>query len=90
MIIEPLVQGAGGMRFHQSEVLAALAAIAKRHDVLFIADEIATGFWRTGTAFACGEAGISPDLMCLGKALTGGTIGLGATLARGDLCRFFE
>jgi adenosylmethionine-8-amino-7-oxononanoate aminotransferase len=82
MIIEPLVQCAGGMRFHTSETLAALYGLARKHDVLFIADEIATGFWRTGNRFACEEAGIRPDLLCLGKALSGGTIGLGATLAR--------
>ena len=81
LIIEPLVQGAGGMRFHGAEIVTALHALAKKHDVLFIADEIATGFWRTGRAFACEEAGISPDILCLGKALTAGTIGMGATLA---------
>jgi adenosylmethionine-8-amino-7-oxononanoate aminotransferase len=80
MIIEPLVQCAGGMRFHSPAVLAALHGLAKKHDVLFIADEIATGFWRTGARFGCEEAGISPDILCLGKALTGGTVGLGATL----------
>jgi adenosylmethionine---8-amino-7-oxononanoate aminotransferase len=81
MIIEPLVQGAGGMRFHDANILAALHALARKHGILFIADEIATGFWRTGSAFACEEAGISPDILCLGKALTGGTVGMGATLA---------
>jgi adenosylmethionine---8-amino-7-oxononanoate aminotransferase len=89
MIIEPLVQGAGGMRFHDAAVLEALAALAKKHDVLFIADEIATGFWRTGNAFACEFASVCPDLMCLGKALTGGTIGLGATLAREEIFEAF-
>jgi adenosylmethionine---8-amino-7-oxononanoate aminotransferase len=89
MIIEPLVQGAGGMRFHSSETLAALRALAKRYEILFIADEIATGFWRTGNRFACEEAGISPDILCLGKALTGGTIGLGATLAREEIFEAF-
>ena len=82
MIIEPLVQGAGGMRFHPAAVLARLRSLAKKHDVLFIADEIATGFWRTGNRFACEEAGIVPDILCLGKALSGGTITLGATLAQ--------
>ncbi len=80
MIIEPLVQGAGGMRFHRPEILAALWSLAKKHGLLFIADEIATGFWRTGSAFACEEAEVIPDILCLGKALTGGTIGMGATL----------
>ena len=89
MIIEPLVQGAGGMRFHGAEILAALHALAKKHDILFIADEIATGFWRTGRAFACEEAGISPDILCLGKALTGGTIGMGATLASEEIFASF-
>ena len=89
MIIEPLVQGAGGMRFHGAEILAALHALARKHDILFIADEIATGFWRTGSAFACEEAGISPDILCLGKALTGGTIGMGATLASEEIFASF-
>src|SRR5262245_5493684 len=89
MIIEPLVQGAGGMRFHDPEVLAGLHALAKRHDILFIADEIATGFWRTGHRFACDAAGIRPDILCLGKALTGGTITLGATLAREEVFAAF-
>jgi adenosylmethionine-8-amino-7-oxononanoate aminotransferase len=89
LIIEPLVQGAGGMRFHSTEILAALHALAKKHGVLFIADEIATGFWRTGRAFACEEAGISPDILCLGKALTGGTMGMGATLATDEIFASF-
>ncbi len=89
MIIEPLVQGAGGMRFHSAEILAALHAMAVKHDVLFIADEIATGFWRTGHQFACDAAGIRPDLLCLGKALTGGTLPMGATLAREEVFAVF-
>jgi len=80
LIIEPLVQCAGGMKFHTPDILSAIWHICKRHDLLFIADEIATGFGRTGTVFACAQAGITPDIMCLGKALTGGTIGLAATL----------
>jgi adenosylmethionine-8-amino-7-oxononanoate aminotransferase len=81
VIVEPLVQGAGGMRFHDPGVVAAIHAAAKRHNVLFIADEIFTGFGRTGRMFACEEAGIVPDIICLGKALTGGAMGLAATAA---------
>jgi adenosylmethionine-8-amino-7-oxononanoate aminotransferase len=89
MIIEPLVQGAGGMRFHSAAILAALRALARKHGILFVADEIATGFCRTGRMFASLEAGISPDILCLGKALTGGTIGMGATLAREEIFESF-
>ena len=81
VIVEPLVQGAGGMKLHAPEVLAAIAAACARHDVLFILDEIATGFGRTGTLFACQQAAVVPDILCLSKALTGGTLGLGATVA---------
>jgi adenosylmethionine---8-amino-7-oxononanoate aminotransferase len=89
MIIEPLIQCAGGMRFHTPGTLGALHRLARKHGVLFIADEIATGFWRTGNRFACDEAGVWPDLLCLGKALSGGTIGLGATLATEQIFEAF-
>ena len=89
MIIEPLVQGAGGMRFHSAPILASLHVLARKHGILLIADEIATGFCRTGRMFASLEAGISPDILCLGKALTGGTIGMGATLAREEIFESF-
>lgn len=85
IIIEPLMQGAGGMKFYSADVLGEIYRIAKKHGVLFIADEIATGFGRTGNMFACNEAGITPDILCLGKALTGGAMTLGATLASQDI-----
>lgn len=81
VIIEPLVQGAGGMHFHSADALAEIHRLCKAHDILFLADEIATGFGRTGSMFACQEAGITPDIMMLGKALTGGALPMGATLA---------
>ena len=87
IIVEPLVQGAGGMLFHGAEVLRHLRAAADRYGVLLIFDEVFTGFGRTGTMFACEAAGVVPDLMTLSKALTGGTMGLGATIATG---RVFE
>jgi adenosylmethionine-8-amino-7-oxononanoate aminotransferase len=81
VIIEPLVQAAGGMRFHSAETLARIMAAARRFDLLLILDEIATGFGRTGTLFACEQAGVEPDLITLSKALTGGTVPLAATVA---------
>jgi adenosylmethionine---8-amino-7-oxononanoate aminotransferase len=82
VLIEPLVQGAGGMRMHAPETLATIARLVQGRGELLIADEIFTGFGRTGTMFACEQAAIVPDIMCLSKALTGGTIGLAATIAR--------
>lgn len=89
MVIEPLVQGAGGMKFHSPDILAELHRLCKAHDILFIADEIATGFGRTGLMFACDEAGIAPDIACVGKALTGGVIGLAATLTTEEIFSAF-
>lgn len=80
IFVEPLVQCAGGMLFHTPEILREIFLIAKKHEVLFIADECAVGFYRTGKKFACDHAKITPDIITLSKALTGGTIGLAATL----------
>ena len=81
IIVEPLVQGAGGMKFHDAGVLRHLRALADKHDVLLIFDEVFTGFGRTGTMFASEQAQIAPDIIALSKALTGGTLPLAATVA---------
>ncbi len=81
IVVEPLVQGAGGMRFHAPDVPRRLRAIADRYDLLLIFDEIFTGFGRTGTLFACEAPGVVPDIVTLSKALTGGTLPLAATVA---------
>jgi adenosylmethionine---8-amino-7-oxononanoate aminotransferase len=85
LVVEPLILGAGGMLIYPPEVLRALAIICRRNGVLLIADEVMTGFGRTGTPFACKQAGISPDILCLAKGLTGGSLPLAATLCTPEI-----
>lgn len=84
-IFEPLVLGAGGMRMYPPWVLKAFADLCREHGVMLIADEVMTGFGRTGTLFACEQAGVVPDLLCLSKGLTGGVLPMGATLATREI-----
>ncbi len=90
VILEPLVQAAGGMKFHEPGILRSIKAACKANDVLFIADEIATGFGRTGTMFACEQSEIAPDIICLGKAMTGGSISMAATAANDQIWQAFQ
>ncbi len=85
LIVEPLVQAAGGMIVHPPGYLRRLSDLCKRHDILLIADEVATGFGRTGRMFACDHEAVTPDLMCLAKGLTGGYLPLAATLATDEI-----
>ena len=89
IIVEPLVQGAGGMLFHDPKVLRRLRAAATRHGLILIFDEIFTGFGRTGSMFAMEQAGVKPDIVTLGKALTGGTLPLAATIASSEVFEAF-
>ena len=89
MIVEPLVQGAAGMQLADRDGLARLGAACAAHDVLLICDEVATGFGRTGTLFASEQAGLRPDLLCLGKAMTAGYLAMSVTVASDRVFRSF-
>ena len=90
VIIEPLVQMAAGMRFYSASMLKAVFDACREHDLIFIADEVATGFGRTGRMFAFEHAGIQPDIVCVGKGLTGCSVGLAATVASGKIYEAFH
>ena len=87
LIVEPLILGAGGMKIYSPAILGQMAAICRAHDVLFIADEVMTGWGRTGTVFACEQAGVEPDILCMAKGLTGGVIPLAVTAASDAIYR---
>ena len=89
VFIEPMVQCAGGMKFHSAEILREIFSISKKYNLLFVADECATGFYRTGKKFAYDHAEIKPDILVLGKALTGGCITLAATLTSEEIFKSF-
>ena len=89
IVIEPLVQCAAGMIIHPPGFLRGLADLARNHDVLLIADEVATGIGRTGTMFACEQEGVAPDILCLGKGLTGGYLPLAATITSSEVWQAF-
>jgi adenosylmethionine-8-amino-7-oxononanoate aminotransferase len=90
IVLEPLVQGAGGMRKHAPGELKAIADVARKHGVFFIADEVMAGGGRTGSLWACEQAGVAPDLICAAKTLTGGTLPLAATLASPEIVAEFD
>jgi adenosylmethionine---8-amino-7-oxononanoate aminotransferase len=89
LIVEPLVLGAAGMMMYSAETLAALHALCRRHGVIFIADEVMTGWGRTGTRFACQQASVAPDILCLSKGLTGGFLPMGVTMASEEIYQAF-
>ena len=89
MVIEPLVQGAAGMVMHPAGYLSGVRELTRRYDVLLIADEVATGFGRTGTLFACEQEDVSPDILCLGKGITGGYLPMSATLGSDEIWSAF-
>jgi len=89
VVIEPLIQGAGGMKLHEPQTYALVAKAARAHGALLIADEIFTGFGRTGAMFAWGQTDAAPDILCLSKALTGGTMGMAATIAANHVFEAF-